>query len=92
MTHEKGVCIMHDRGQMLRSSATRLPASDVNYSSYKLSAPKWCKFLHVIQKYTKFKGLYFPHFTTFRDRNFTNFKMLFVAVVMDFVRLALIKI
>ncbi len=32
---------------------------------------KWYKFLHVIQKYTKFAkfaGLYFPHFTTFRDQ------------------------
>ncbi len=42
---------------------------------------KWCKFLHVIQKYTKFAkfaGLYFPHFTTFRDKTlqfYTNFKM-----------------
>ena len=26
------------------------------------------KFLHIIQKYTKFAGLYFPHFTTFRDQ------------------------
>ena len=36
-----------------------------------LSAQKWCKFLCVIQKYTKFvkfAGLYFPHFTTFRDQ------------------------
>ena len=33
--------------------------------------PKVCKFLHIIQKYTKFAkfaGLYFPHFTTFRDQ------------------------
>ena len=36
-----------------------------------LLSRKWCKFLHIIQKYTKFAkfaGLYFPHFTTFRDQ------------------------
>ena len=36
-----------------------------------LSAQKWCKFLCVIQKCTKFvkfAGLYIPHFTTFRDQ------------------------
>ena len=55
------------------------------------SAQKWLLFKRVIQKhYTKFANfalLYFPHFTTFRDKpcNFTNFKMLFLAVVVDFV-------
>jgi hypothetical protein len=42
-------------------------------------------------KFANFPGLYFPHFTTFRNRtlgNFTNFNMLFLAVVMDFVFLA----
>ncbi len=36
-----------------------------------LSAQKWCQFLCVIQKYTKFvkfAGLSRPHFTTFRDQ------------------------
>ena len=40
----------------------------------------------VIQKYTKlpnFTRLYFPHFTTYQS--FTNFSMLFLAVVVDFV-------
>ena len=37
----------------------------------------------VIEKYTKFAGLYFPHFTIFRDQ--TCNKMLFLAVGMDFV-------
>ena len=40
-----------------------------------LLAQKWCKLLHVIQKYTKF----------------TNFKMLFPAVVMYFVNSGLDK-
>ena len=37
-----------------------------------------------------FVGLYFPHFTTFRNQTlqFTNFNMLFLSVVMDFVLLA----
>jgi hypothetical protein len=36
------------------------------------------------------KAIYFPHFTTFRNQtcNFTNFNMLFLAVVMDCVLLA----
>ena len=36
-----------------------------------LSAQKWCTFLHIIQKHTKFAkfaGLYSPHYTTFRDQ------------------------
>ena len=63
-----------------------------------LSAQKWCKFLRVIQKYTKIReilqGYIFrilQHFAT-KLCNFTNYKMLFLAVVMDFVLLALIKI
>ncbi len=44
-------------------------------------------------EFAKFAGLYFSHFTTFCDSfAFTNFKMLFLAVVMDFVLLAYIKI
>jgi hypothetical protein len=46
-------------------------------------------------KFANFEGLYFPHFTTFfaaKLYNFTNFNMLFLAVVMDFVLLAYIKI
>ena len=35
----------------------------------KIWTEKWCKFLHVIEKCTKFAGLYFPHFTTFRDQS-----------------------
>ena len=42
---------------------------------YTTLSRKWCKFLHLIQKYTKFAGLYFPQFTTFRDK--------ILAVVMD---------
>jgi hypothetical protein len=41
---------------------------------------KWCILPRVIQintKFSNFAGLYFPHFTTFR--NFTNFNMLFLA-------------
>jgi hypothetical protein len=45
-------------------------------------------------KFTNFVGLYFSHFTKFRNQlfDFTNFNMLFLAVVMDFVLLAEIKI
>ena len=50
--------------------------------------------LIVLQKYTKFAkfaGLYLPHFTTASRPNFAillNFKMLFLAIVMDLVLLA----
>ena len=64
-----------------------------------LLSRKWCKLLHAIQKYTKFSKfevLYFPHFSLqhFATKlcNFTNFRMLFLAVVMDFVLLTQIKI
>ena len=48
------------------------------------------KFPRVIQRYSKFAnftGLYFPYFTIFRHQTFhsTSFKILFLAVVKDFV-------
>jgi hypothetical protein len=55
---------------------------------------KWYKFPCVMQintKFANFAGLYFPHFVTELCK-FTNFNMLFLAVVMDFVLLAQIKI
>ena len=47
-----------------------------------------------ISKFENFAGVYFPYFTTFSTKlcNFTIFKMLFSAVVKDFVHLAWIKI
>ena len=44
-----------------------------------------CTFSQLIQKYTKFAnftGLYFPHFAT-KHYNFTKFRMLFSAVLMN---------
>ena len=50
----------------------------------------------VIQKCTKFANfasVYFPYFTTFRQLgSFTNFNMLFLAVVKDFAFFAKMKI
>ena len=53
--------------------------------------------MRVIQMYTKrvnLAGLYFPHFTTFPNQTLSlnNFKMFFIAVMIDFVLLAKIKI
>ena len=45
-------------------------------------------FQYVIQKLTNFvnfRGSYFSHFTTFRQQIFTNFRMLFNAVVINFI-------
>ncbi len=62
-----------------------------------LLSRKWCKLLHAIQKYTNLRNLkcyiflILTHFAT-KLCNFTKFKMLFLAVVMDFVLLAQIKI
>ncbi len=60
-----------------------------------LLSRKWCKFLHVIQEYTKFCKIWSAIFSAFYNisrPNFTNFKTLFLAVVMDFVLLAQITI
>ena len=42
-------------------------------------------FPHIIQKYTNFTGLYFPHPTMFCNQihNFSKFRMLFSAVLMN---------
>ena len=52
---------------------------------------RYCTPKHLIYKFANFARLYFPQFAT-KLSNFTNFKMLFQAVVKDFVRLAWIKI
>jgi hypothetical protein len=62
-----------------------------------LSAQMWCIFPRVIQintKFANFAGYIFRILQQFATKlcNFTNFNMLFLAVVMDFVLLALIKI
>ena len=62
-------------------------------NAHALSVQMWCIFPRVIQintKFSNFTRLYFPHFKHFAAKlcNFTNFTMLFLAVVMDFVLLA----
>jgi hypothetical protein len=59
-----------------------------------LSAQMWCIFLRVIEittKFANFAWLYFRILQHFAARlcNFTNLNMLFLAVVMDFVLLAI---
>ena len=54
--------------------------NEIHHYSYK-------DIIHKYTKFAKFVGLYFPHFAT-KLCNFTNFKLLFLAIVMDFVLLA----
>ncbi len=64
---------------------------DSHWLEMYFSAQKLCKFPQVIQKYTKFEKFahdyifrILQHFGTKRC-TFTNFRMLFLGVVMDFI-------